>query len=124
MQNYSIYEVGFLSMSNAKGFCDLPTMFPFICYSCYMYNILQVQSHKLNVHCTQEYYPNFLESGFYLRFLDDLLRMVKLTPDQQTLAESNSLHTTTSCQTEVKTVDYFTCDVDDPESLWKQPQLL
>ena len=80
---------------------------------------------------TQTYYPNFLESGIYLKFLNDLLRMVKLTPaqpvHQHVATDGSDLHNSSagsSSQTEAKTVHYFTCDADDPESLWRRPQML
>lgn len=74
----------------------------------------------------QHYYPNFLESGIYLKFLDDLLRMVKSAPD---LSVENSAQNTTSTSddashTETKPIHFLTYSVDDPDSLWRQAPLL
>lgn len=80
----------------------------------------------------QLYYPNFLESGVYLKFLDHLIHMVKVTPEQHSLnvvnvAENNTQHAANndgSGQTELKALRYLAFDVDDPESLWRRPHLL
>ena len=77
----------------------------------------------------QLYYPNFLESGVYLKFLDHLIHMVKVTPEQESLnvAENNMQHAPSndsSGQTELKALRYLAWDVDDPESLWRRPHLL
>ena len=97
-------------------------MFPYwLCTLCVFLFLLQSS--------VQLYYPNFLESGVYLKFLDHLIHMVKVTPEQQCLnvAENNTQHAASSDgsgQTELKALRHLACDVDDPESLWRRPHLL
>lgn len=73
-----------------------------------------------------QHYSSFLESGIYLKFLDDLLRMVKSTPDQDKVATESNITSTSddAGHTETEPVHCFTYNVDDPDSLWRQTPLL
>ena len=52
--------------------------------------------------------------------------MVKSTPDlppQDTVSDT-ATNTNSGERIETETTGYFTYDVDDPDSLWRRPQLL
>ena len=75
----------------------------------------------------QTFYPSFLESGIFLKFLDDLLCMVKSTPDlnqheSASEAESSSSSACNNDKNVTESKNYI--DIDDPDSLWKRPKLL
>jgi A-kinase anchor protein 10 len=75
----------------------------------------------------EKYYPHFLESGIYLKFLDSLLCGIRSTPDRSQPPDpaAETTEASESGRTERETVHYLAAwDVDDPESLWRQPQLL
>lgn len=76
----------------------------------------------------QKYYPHFLESGPYLKFLHTLLAVVKSAPDDGESAKPTATNTAgpaTTTQSETEGLPLFPAyDVDDPESLWRRPQLL
>ena len=62
----------------------------------------------------QTYYPNFLESSVYLQFLNELLHMVKDSPQPSITSETDAVSV---CDHESEPEQ----DLDDPESLWKRP---
>jgi hypothetical protein len=75
----------------------------------------------------QKFYPHFLESGPYLKFLHCLLAVVKSTPEDQEpdTPTLNSRAGPSSAQSETETLPWFPAyDVDDPESLWTRPHFL
>lgn len=51
--------------------------------------------------------------------------MVKSTPDlpSQDTVPDTATNTSSSERIEIETTGYLTCDVDDPDSLWRRPQL-
>ena len=75
---------------------------------------------------SQTFYPGFLESGTFLKFLDDLLCMVKSTPDlnqHESASEAESI-SRSACNNDKNVTESSYIDIDDPDSLWKQPKLL
>lgn len=65
----------------------------------------------------ESYFPNFLQSSNYLQFLDKLLHMIHDSPQLQLMAPP-TLEAESSPELTFLAPTY---DLDNPDSLWKQP---
>ena len=87
------------------------------------------QSNKFQIHnCScvmQVYFPAFIGSSIYLRFLNELVQMLN-KDDESAQSSSTTECTKTSAGAAVLKMSPIALgkDLDDPDSLWERPALL
>ena len=71
-----------------------------------------------NTHLTQTYFPNFLESAIYLRFLNELIHTLKVSGDNSTCADSEAEVKSDLAEGAATAIPDA---LEDPSSIWRRP---